>query len=328
MRRGGGVLCVLLLLLAGVAHGQETIRIGWVRALGAAPVFIGWASGDFDRAGLATELLAMPDGVLVRNALAAGEVDVAFLDVASVVQAQAQGLDLAIVAKVSFGQATLLARRGAGITALGDLSGVRIASVRTGAGMDVLLRGLVLGEITDARPGAIVPMPVSQMGQALEAGEVDAAFMQEPYVAHALVGRGVRVVLNVNRVEPGYPWYVVVVRRDFLEAHPQSMETLLATHRAVVERMNGSPNAGNARMAAAFGLEEIETEAGHLYIPEEIVKRARARVGWDWDLSATDVEFIRRVAGWSADLGLVDMPASVDEMLDLRMLRRVRAAAR
>ena len=125
--------------------------------------------------------------------------------------------------------------------------------------MDVLLRGYVLGEVGGLVPkslAAIETMPVAEMGPALEAGRFDAAFMWEPFVARMLARRTARVVLNVNRVEPYYPWYVIAARREFVDAHPERVKSVLRAHRMAITHLNSSPNAGNSVIARAFELTE------------------------------------------------------------------------
>ena len=221
----------------------------------------------------------------------------------------AKGAELVIVAKVNYGQASLLARRDAGIERVSDLAGRRLAGVRERSGMDVLLRGYVLGEVGGLAPAdlaAIETMPVAEMGPALEAGRFDAAFMWEPFVAQILARRTARVVLNVNRVEPYYPWYVIAARREFVDAHPERVKGMLRAHRFAIKHLRSSPNAGNSVIAQAFKLRQETGPDGKLYSPEEIVKRARAKLGWEWDLNEDDREFIERLMGWSASLGFIE----------------------
>ena len=255
----------------------------------------------------------------------------AYIGVPPIVHWVAKGADLAIVAKVNYGQATLLARRDAGIEAVPDLAGRRLAGVRERSGMDVLLRGYVLGEVGGLAPGdlaVIETLPVGEMGAALEAGQYDAAFMWEPFVARLLVRRTARVILNVNRAEPRYPWYVVATRREFLHSYPERVEGVLRAHRTAIEYLRSSPNAGNEVIAEAFGLQEETGPDGKKYSPEEIVKRARARLGWEWDLNENDRHFIGRLMKWSTALGFISEPLALETLLDLRILRRVRRERR
>ena len=317
----------LFALGTGPAHGAEPVRIGWVYAMANAPVLIAQADGHFETQGLDVTLESFTSGPLIRKGLNEGSLDMAYIGVPPIVHWVAKGARLVIVAKVNYGQASLLARRDAGISHVSDLAGRRLAGVRERSGMDVLLRGYVLREVGGLDPAdlaAIETMPVAEMGPALEAGRFDAAFMWEPFVAQILARRTARVVLNVNRVEPYYPWYVIAARREFVDAHPERVKSVLRAHRLAITHLRSSPNAGNAVIAEAFKLAQETGPDGKLYSPEEIVKRARSRLGWEWDLTEDDRDFIERLMGWSASLGFIKAPIDIESLLHLGPLRRVR----
>jgi len=317
----------LFALGTGSAHGVEPVRIGWVYAMANAPVLIAQADGHFEAQGLDVTLESFTSGPLIRKGLSEGSLDMAYIGVPPIVHWVAKGAELVIVAKVNYGQASLLARRDAGISHVSDLAGRRLAGVRERSGMDVLLRGYVLREVGGLDPSdlaAIETMPVAEMGPALEAGRFDAAFMWEPFVAQILARRTARVVLNVNRAEPYYPWYVIAARREFVDAYPERVKSVLRAHRLAIMHLRSSPNAGNAVIAEAFELGRETGPDGKLYSPEEIVKRARSRLGWEWDLTEDDRDFIERLMGWSASLGFIKTPLDIESLLDLGPLRRVR----
>ena len=338
--RGGGFrrvaaasLAALATAVAVPAAAQEAgpVRIGWVYAMANAPVLIAEERGLFAEQGVEAVLESFTSGPLIRKGLTEGTLDLAYIGVPPIVHWSAKGADLAIVAKVNYGQASLLARRDAGIRTVADLAGRRLAGVRERSGMDVLLRGYVLGEVGGLAPAdlaSIETLPVGEMGAALEAGTYEAAFMWEPFVARLLVRRTARVVLNVNRAEPYYPWYVVAGRREFLDAHPDRVKGVLRAHRASIKHLNSSPNAGNEVIAAAFGLEAETGPDGKIYSPEEIVKRARSRLGWEWDINEEDRYFIERLMEWSTGLGFIDAPLDLDALLELRPLRQIRRERR
>ena len=326
-----GIAVAAAMFGASAAHGSEPVRVGWVYAMANAPVLIAESEGYFEEQGLEVALESFTSGPLIRKGLNGGTLDMAFIGVPPIVHWVAKGADLVIVAKVNYGQASLMARREAGITRVEDLAGRRLAGVREKSGMDVLLRGYVLGEVGGLMPSdlsTIKTMPVAEMGPALEAGDFDAAFMWEPFVARMLARRSARVILNVNRVEPYYPWYVIAARREFVDAYPERVKSMLRAHRQAIRHLNSSPNAGNAVIANAFELEQETGPDGKVYSPEEIVKRARSRLGWEWDLNEDDRDFIERLMGWSTSLGFIEAPVDIDSLLDLGPLRRVRRERR
>ena len=323
----GGAIPSMMVHKVEATPTLEPVRIGWVEAMANAPVLIARHEGYFDRQGLSVTLAGFPSGLLIREGLLDETLDMAYIGVPPIVHWVAGGAPLVIVAKVNYGQAVLVARRRVGIRKVTDLRGRRLAGVRRGSGMDVLLRGCVLAEhggLTVEDLGGLEAMAVTDMGSALEAGEVDAAFMWEPYVTQLLARRTVRVVLNVNRVEPHYPWYVIAVRRAFMERHPGRVEGVLRAHRSAITRLWESPNSGNATIAEAFALSAELGPDGKTYTAEEVVKRARSRLGWEWELDGGDESFIRRLMGWSTRLGLIEQAPALEELVDMGPMRRIR----
>ena len=165
---------------AALAAAKEKIRVGWVFAMANAPVLIAKEKGYFADEGLDVEVFQFNSGPLVHQALAAGELDMAYIGSPPVYHWFSRGLDSRILAKVNYGQAAVISRKDSGINSLADLKGKKMAGVRKGSGMDVLLRGYVLGEAGKLEPDKdvqIVSMPSGNMDPAVEEGVVDAAFI-------------------------------------------------------------------------------------------------------------------------------------------------------
>ena len=76
-----------------------------------------------------------------------------------------------------------------GVNALPDLKNKKMAGVRKGSGMDVLLRGYVLGEAAKLKPDQdleIISMPTGNMDSAVDQKVVNAAFIWEPFTSQSL----------------------------------------------------------------------------------------------------------------------------------------------
>lgn len=189
------------------AQAAEPLRIGYVLAMANAPVLIAEQKGYFKDEGLKVDIKALGDGPVIQQALAAGELDVAYVGTPPVYQWYARGLKSVILAKVNYGQAAVLAGTETNIHTLKDLQGHKLAGVKKGSGMDVLLRGYVLQEHAGLNPDKdldIIDLPPGNMNAALDRGIVDAAFSWEPFVSQALLRGSARLLLDVNQVLPQY----------------------------------------------------------------------------------------------------------------------------
>ena len=130
----------------GTAQAVERLRIGWVYAMANAPILIAKQKGYFREQGLDVKIIKFNSGPLIRQAISAEELDLAYIGAPPVYHWYANGLKSRILAKVNYGQASVITRKDSGIDNMKDFKGKRFAGVRNGSGMDVLLRGYVLGE--------------------------------------------------------------------------------------------------------------------------------------------------------------------------------------
>lgn len=316
----------LLIALAGIPALQaaEKVRIGWVFAMANAPVIIAKEKGYFAEQGLEVELLSFTSGPLVHQALAAGELDMAYIGAPPVYHWYSRGLKSRILAKVNYGQAAVITRKDSGITTLSQLRGKKIAGVRKGSGMDVLLRGYVLGEAAKLVPDKdvqVVPMPSGNMGPSVETRVVDAAFIWEPFTVQYLMRGNIQVIFDMNQAVPKYPWYIIMALPDTLKNKRTAVVKVLRAHKKAVEFLNSSDDAGNDIIAKAFKLERITDEAGNKFLGTDIVKGARKRIGWEYNITQADKDFIQRLMNYSLALGYIRKELTVDEIVDTSLMQ-------
>ena len=309
----------LLAAAGAVSHAAEEIRIGWVYAMANAPVLVADSNGYFKEQGLDAKLLSFTSGPLLKQAMVAGEIDLAYIGSPPVYHWFSRGLKSKILAKVNYGQAAVVSRKESGVEALADLKGRKMAGVRRGSGMDVLLRGYVFGEAAKLVPdkdAQIISMPSGNMGPSLESKVVDAAFMWEPFISQYLLRGNTQVIFDMNEAEPRYPWYIISAMPEAIENRPEAIVKALRAHRKAVDFLNSGEDAGNDIIAATFRIDEVTGPDGTVYPPTEVVRQARARLGWEWSLNDGDVAFIQRLMNWSLELGYIKKQLTTDELID------------
>ena len=324
------LLCALFATLAWInpsrAQGETPpLRIGWVTALANAPVLIAEHEGFFAEEGLKVELKPFGDGPVIQQAMASGDLDVAYIGAPPVYQWFSRGLDSRILAKVNYGQAAIVAKAGGPIADLKDLRGRRLAGVARGSGMDVLLRGFVLKEAAKLDPDAdlsLSQMPVGNMNAALETGTVDAVFSWEPFVSQAVLRGADRVVFDVNAALPGYPWYVIAASAKTLKARDDDLVKLLRAHHRAIDFLRDHPAEADQVIADEFKLEALTTQDGRTIPPAVLVAETRKRLGWSDELTASDRVFIQRLMDYSRDLGFLARPLNVEQIVDDSLWKR------
>jgi NitT/TauT family transport system substrate-binding protein len=326
------MLTVLGLGLACAAPAPaetKPLRIGWVYAMANAPVVVADKKGYFQQEGLDVKIIEFASGPVLNQALAAGELDMAYVGTPPVYHWFSRGLESRILAKVNYGQAAVVARKDAGIDTVADLKGKKLAGVRKGSGMDVLVRGYVLGEkagLEGDKDVQIVPMPSGNMPSSVEEKVVDAAFMWEPFTSQSLARGNTKIVLDMNQTEPGHPWYVVIAVPDTLKSRKPEVLKALRAHKKAVDFLNSSPTAGNDIIAATFKLESVKDAKGKEHTPAMIVAEARKRLGWQYELTAKDLAFIQRLMNYSHSLGFIKKQMKPTDLVDLSYLQEALSA--
>jgi NitT/TauT family transport system substrate-binding protein len=317
----------LLLSVSLGAHADDKpLRIGWVYAMANAPALIADKKGFYAAEGLKVELKPFGDGPVLQQAVAAGELDVAYVGTPPVYQWFSRGLVSKIIAKVSYGQAAVIADKDKSVQKVADLRGKKLAGVAKGSGMDVLLRGYVLKDyagLDSDRDVSIVAMPPANMNAALDRGMVSAAFTWEPFISQAVLSGNGRVILDLNQALPNYPWYVIAALPKTLQERPDDVKKLLRAHRRAIAFLKEHPDEADRLIADAFQLEAIHTADGKTIEPAAIVKEARKRLGWSDRLETSDLQFIQRLMDYSVALGFIDKPLKAEQIIDADYQPRV-----
>jgi len=326
------ILSVVLFSVFSNINAGEKIKIGWVFAMANAPIIIAKEKGYFKDIGVDVEIISFTSGPIVHQALAAGELDMAYIGSPPVYHWFSRGLESRILAKVNYGQAAVIVRKDSGIEDLQGLKGKKMAGVRKGSGMDVLLRGYVLSEsakLTPDKDVQIVPMPSGNMGPSVEAGVVDGAFIWEPFTSQFELKGDSKVIFDMNKVVPKYPWYVVMAMPDALKNKKVEIQKVLQAHKRAVDYLNSSPDAGNEIIVKAFKLEDIKDEkSGKTITAQQIVKQARSRLGWEWNLTEKDLTFIQGLMNYSLSLGYIKKPLKVEDIVDRSFTKDIALSAK
>ena len=304
---------------APCAYSAEKLRIGWVYAMGNTPLLVAKYNGFFKQAGVDVEIVPFDSGPLIKRAMKAGDLDLAYMGIPAMSRAVAEGIDLKIVAKVSYGNAALITQKESSIRNLADLKNKRIAGVRKGSGMDVLLRGYVLGEragLDSDKDVTILHMPTKMMDASVNKGVVDAAFTWEPFVSLAVLSDDARVLLETNQAIPKHPWYVIAVRNSILNEKRDVVYKMLSAHHRAVSYLRTDTNAGMSIIINTFKLDKSVRYAKKKILAEEIVVEARSRLGWECVLRQQDMKFIQRMIDYTQDLGYLKNRQHAVDLID------------
>lgn len=324
----GAALC--LCPSEGFAREQASIRVGYLSNITHAPVLVGLARGDFQRAmstGTSIDLNAFNAGPAVIEAMLAGAIDVGYVGPTPAINGHVRSEGaLQIVAGACSGGAFLIIHGSAPIRAPEDFRGRTLATPQIGNTQDVAARRYLLerGMNTLERGGEVRILPIANADQLtlFKRGQLDAAWAPEPWASRLVLEGGGRVFLDERTRWPGgqFSSTVIVVRRDFLNAHPDRVERWLRTHLRTMAWMRRHPR--EARDLAASEIKRLTGKA----LPAEVTALAWTSLEFTADpLRASLFE----MAEGSRQLGFLGRRVlNLDRLLDTRILDALSATER
>ena len=181
------------------------------------------------------------------EALFAGSVDIGYIGPVPAVSGYIQSSgDLQIIAGAANGGAELLARADSGITSAADLAGKTVAIPSFGNTQHLSLLAMLsangLAPTTSGGTVNVVPASNADVANLMDQKNIDAALVPEPW-GTILENGGANVVLDYDQVDPnGIPaTTVVIVRKDFLDAHPDAVQKFIDAHKAATDYINANP---------------------------------------------------------------------------------------
>jgi NitT/TauT family transport system substrate-binding protein len=309
-----GLLASMFLVSPG--DGQTTkVKIGWNYHMGNSPAAVADEKGLFKKHGIDADVKANASGPVVSRGLQTKEFDIAYVGFLPTFHDLARGLQVTVVAKSSYGLGSILVRKDSGVGSIKDLKGKKVAGSRKNSGNDVILRGFLLKELGGLDPEAdvqMVYMGEEAKGSAVESRQVDGAMTVEPFTTQHLLAGQTKVILNTVDAAPRHPWYVVVVRNEFLQQNRDAVVRVLRAHVDAVKYLNGNPAEANELIARAFKEDGITVE---------VARAARDRVGFDYAITDKDMEFFEREVAWSRSLGIAKAGQKAAELFDLSLLK-------
>ncbi len=208
---------------ASGAAQAETVVIGQFG--NPTPMQAARAEGAFEAAtGWDIEWRTFNSGAEVIAAMASGDIKLAELGSSPLAIAASQGVDLQVImlAQVIGEAESLIAREGAGIAALEDLKGKRLA-VPVGSTAHFSLMGALKHAGVSEREVTILNMPPDQIAAAWEQGAIDAAFIWQP-VQSQILQSGSLLVGGDQTAEWGYPTFDAwVVNAEFASENAEAV---------------------------------------------------------------------------------------------------------
>lgn len=245
--------------------GLTEVTVGVLPIVDTAAIYLGVDQGFYEEEGLDVQLEVASGGAAVVPGVTSGSYQFGFSNAVSVMVARDKGLPLKVVSAAVGSTGDPDADMGAIMQGpdgtfedAGDLEGARVA-VNNVASIGTVLVGHVV-EKNGGDPSTIefVELGFPDMPAALERGEVDAAWIFEPFVTiasgtgsevltHLLVETDPDLMLSVYFADEGYlsenpevhEKFVAATRRslDFADENPEEVREILSTYTQIPDEV-------------------------------------------------------------------------------------------
>src|SRR5256885_5766448 len=210
--QAAGALSAMLLVFAcgtqtnvsASDDGPLTIRLGYLPNLTHAGALIGLEKGYFDSAlgsSVKIETHTFNAGGDAVTAMLSGAIDASFMGPNPTTNAfvQSHGAAVRVVAGATSGGALLVVKPS--IISIDQLSGKKIADPQLGGTQDVALRWFLKSRGFDSNTSgggdvSVVPQDHSQTLLAFKQGQIDGAWVPEPWASRLIVEAGARVMVD------------------------------------------------------------------------------------------------------------------------------------
>src|SRR4051812_36157886 len=301
----------------------DELRLGYFANVTHAPALIGVQDGLFAKELGDTKLTtrvfnAGPDEV---EALFGGALDAAYIGPSPTINAygQSDGDAIRIIAGAASGGAQLVVRDG--IDSAADLKGTTLASPQLGNTQDVALRTWLTEQglknsVSGGGDVTVAPTANSDVLNLFSSGDLDGAWVPEPYASRLVLEGGGHVLVNEKDLWPDGEFVTthLIVRTEFLQQYPDTVAALLRGHVAAVKEATDDADKAKASVNAAL------EAAGGKALSVAVLDRAWSELTVTYDPIASA---LKKSAANGVAAGTTEKAVDLKGIYDLRPLNAV-----
>ncbi|MBE1500534.1 NitT/TauT family transport system substrate-binding protein [Amycolatopsis lexingtonensis] len=181
---------------------REKLRVSMMSTIDTAPFWLAKDSGYFEREGLDVSTIEAATGQASLTKLVSGEADIAYSSYTPFFVARSKGTaDIRLVADASSAgprSTGVVALPASGIRSVADLAGKRIGISAPNTIADTLTKSVLADNHVDTAGVKWVPLPLPNTVAALKNGDIDAAFLTEPFITQASRSAGAVLVADTG----------------------------------------------------------------------------------------------------------------------------------
>lgn len=290
------------------AAGAGEVRSVRVAALPIAETGGLWAAideGIFEDHGIEVEVVPAQGGAQAIPALMSGDIQFAIGQPFGPFRADAQNLGVVIIGDYADSLAegedvnAVVSLADSGITGPADLAGKRVSVNSLGAAGDVTIMKAVQDAGADPSTIEFVEVAFPDAQAQLEAGNIDAAWVPDPFMSRIVDGGGNLVVHPYQATIPGLTVLTSITTQELIDSDPELVSDFAA---AMAEALDwATANEDAVRAAISSNME----------IPEE----AAAGISLPTFTSEIKVSDLEELAALAVEFGVLDAEPDFDRLV-------------
>lgn len=308
-----GLLLSMALGITGCANSSSSnskkeLHIGYFNNITHAQALMLKAEGTLEKSfgdSTTVKWTAFNAGPAEVEALFSGDIDIGYIGPVPAVSANVKSKgDVVIISGATKGGAVLVKKKGSDITTVADLNGKVVAIPQMGNTQHLSLLQLLddngLKPVTDGGTVTISAVSNADVGNTMERGDIDAAYVPEPWGA-TLLKNDAELVLDYDEVyyNGEYDVALVVARKEFIEENPDIVDEFLKQHEEATIKINDDKE--NSLKIINNELKEATGKS----LDDDIIKEAFERIGISTEVneeSIFDFANISKAAGFIPEL--------------------------
>jgi NitT/TauT family transport system substrate-binding protein len=294
---------------APASEEMTSISVGVVPVVDVAPLYLGISKGFFEEEGLDVTPVVAQGGAAIVPAVVNGDQEIGFSNVVSLMLAQTQDLPVTIISQgiqatddADNDTAAIAVPADSDVQEPADLEGKTIAINTLNNISQLTVTAALDSEGVDTSTLNFVEVPLPDMVGQLEAGQIDAAGLVEPFVTTGK-DAGMRMIIY-DRVatEPEMTVATYFTSDSYLESNPDQVDAFVRAMNRSLEYATENPD--EARQAIADYTE----------IPPDVLERVVLPL-WQTDLNQASIE---NTAGLMVEQGIAQSEPDVDALIAQR----------
>lgn len=284
------ILVLFIIAMIGIFAGctakennlKTPVKVGFFPNITHAQALVGKDQGKYEKAlgeKYSVQWNQFSAGSSQIAALLTGAVDIGYIGPGPAINAYISSRgDIQIISGAAGGGAVLVSRNGLTIKSVNELNGRKVAVPQYGNTQDLFLRKLLqengLKDKTKGGTVEIVQAENPDIKFLLCKGDIDAALVPEPWGSRLVKEVGANIALDFNQIwtDENYATAVIVVRKEFLQEHPEVVEKFLRTHVELTNYIN--ENKEESKKIINKQVEELTKKS----LPEDVLDNSFKRL--------------------------------------------------